>query len=280
MNIIGFVQNQLCIRGTTVAMYDYACANEEILGNLSVIFYQKNHRENNLKIIEKVSKRFTLIEFEKFSDIENKIDQLGITHLYIIKYGYKDDYLSKKVPTLIHSVFAYDPHGKYTCVSKTIADNNNGIWLPHMIVPLEYKNGNLFRKTHNIPLNSYVYGRYGGKNTFSIDYIKDEIKSELNNHLDFWFVFVNTDKFIDHDRVLFLPEITDPIDKGAFIDGCDAMIHGRQEGETFGLAVAEFSMANLPVITCPATITQDNEHIRLLGGRGIIFTNQSELKKI
>ena len=36
--------------------------------------------------------------------------------------------------------------------------------------------------------------------------------------------------------------------KVKFINTCDAMIHARAMGETFGLAVAEFSKKNKPVI--------------------------------
>ena len=38
-------------------------------------------------------------------------------------------------------------------------------------------------------------------------------------------------------------------EKEAFYRTCDAMLHARRDGETFGLAVAEFSVRNKPVIT-------------------------------
>ena len=37
MKIIAFHDNNLCLRGTTNAMYDYADYNERILGNKSII---------------------------------------------------------------------------------------------------------------------------------------------------------------------------------------------------------------------------------------------------
>jgi len=42
MKKIAFHSNQLSIRGTEVALYQYAKYNEEILGNKSVIFLLKN----------------------------------------------------------------------------------------------------------------------------------------------------------------------------------------------------------------------------------------------
>ena len=53
------------------------------------------------------------------------------------------------------------------------------------------------------------------------------------------------------------------------------MIHGRKDGETFGLAVAEFSSANKPVITYKKST--DKEHIRILNKKGIYFDNKDEL---
>ena len=38
-------------------------------------------------------------------------------------------------------------------------------------------------------------------------------------------------------------------EKSRFLYACDAMIHARADGETFGMAVAEFSVHNRPVLT-------------------------------
>ena len=38
---IGFHTNHLSLRGTEIAVYDYALHNQELLGNESVIFYRK-----------------------------------------------------------------------------------------------------------------------------------------------------------------------------------------------------------------------------------------------
>ena len=55
------------------------------------------------------------------------------------------------------------------------------------------------------------------------------------------------------------------------------MIHARAMGETFGLAVAEFSVRNKPVIT---SLTGDLEHVRILGDKAIIYTNKESLISI
>ena len=38
---IGFWTNQLCERGSEIALFDYAYYNQKILGNKSYIFYEK-----------------------------------------------------------------------------------------------------------------------------------------------------------------------------------------------------------------------------------------------
>ena len=48
---VAFFQPHLCLRGTTVAMYDYAYYNEKLLGNESIIFYDKDHQANHPMII-------------------------------------------------------------------------------------------------------------------------------------------------------------------------------------------------------------------------------------
>ena len=52
------------------------------------------------------------------------------------------------------------------------------------------------------------------------------------------------------------------------------MIHARGMGETFGLAVAEFSIKNKPVITCSCG---DLEHIKILGDKAILYNSKEEL---
>lgn len=49
MKKVAFWSNQLCERGTEVAIYDYAHYNETILNNKSYIFYEKNNNSTNKK---------------------------------------------------------------------------------------------------------------------------------------------------------------------------------------------------------------------------------------
>jgi len=50
---IAFHDNQLCERGTTVSLYDYAYYNKHYLGNESIIMYYGNDHRNVPEVIEK-----------------------------------------------------------------------------------------------------------------------------------------------------------------------------------------------------------------------------------
>jgi glycosyltransferase involved in cell wall biosynthesis len=281
--IVGFPQRHLCERGTTVALYDYALANEDLCGNVSVIFYDPIHPYNVPAVVKKFKDRFTVIEYYSFTDIERYIKDCSLDYLYVIKYGYPDENITTKIPCLIHSVFTWGPHGppdKYACVSRQIAEKNKGIWLPHIVTPLPTSPSGRteFRSEHKIPEDAYVYGRYGGKETFSIEYVKEAIKEGIDTHPKVWFVFVNTNRFITHPRVIFIDTIADLTKKGDFVSACDAMIHARLEGETFGLAVAEFISGGKPVLSCLAPLGNDNEHIHLGKEWITLYKDKADLK--
>ena len=53
--VVGFMTGQLGLRGTEVAVYDYARYNEEILGNKSFIFSYANA---DMSTLEKFENRF------------------------------------------------------------------------------------------------------------------------------------------------------------------------------------------------------------------------------
>lgn len=95
---------------------------------------------------------------------------------------------------------------------------------------------------------------------------------------DLWFVFVNTKRFIDHERVLFLPAIFDPQDKADFIGSCDGMIHARKIGESFGLAMAEFLALDKPVICWKGGA--DRHHAAMQPDPELMYGSEGDLLRI
>jgi glycosyltransferase involved in cell wall biosynthesis len=60
-----------------------------------------------------------------------------------------------------------------------------------------------------------------------------------------------------------------------FISGCDAMLHARSDGESFGLSICEFLSLNKPVISFGGG--RDKNNVSLLNKFGMIYNNQYEL---
>lgn len=69
MKRVIFYSNQLGVRGTEVAMYDHAVANEDVLGNKSYVASRKN---SDLFALSKFSDRFDVFLFDKQAAILQK----------------------------------------------------------------------------------------------------------------------------------------------------------------------------------------------------------------
>ena len=277
---IAFHDNNLCLRGTSIAMYEYAKYNEEILGNKSIIL---SYPYGNLDAYPKFKNRFEthLMDFgnyEKFC-LENEID-----FLYVIKAGNNDGLNLTQTPTLVHAVFMVnEPHGyKYFYVSDWLAKSQGYSpethSLPHIVKKYD---GPIFdlREKLGIPKNKLVFGYYGGKTEFNIGFVHDVIKQIINERDDIVFIFMNVNRFSEtHKNIIHLPGSWDLSVKASFVNACDGMIHARSGGETFGCAVAEFAIENKPVITY--FDSGERNHIDQLGDRGIYYRNFNELYHI
>lgn len=279
MKKIAFHSNQLGIRGTEVAMYQYAKYNEEILGNKSVIvsFPNRDHGA-----IEKFRERFEVVLMEWW-EYESYLTQNNFDYLYLIKMGTNDGYCLQTIPCLIHAVFRFnDPHGhKYFYVSDWLAKDQGydpeTHSLPHICERLPQSEYD-FREKHNIPSSARVFGCYGGSTEFNIESTKRAIRKVVEEHNDIYFIFMNIQEFADHPQIKFFPGNYDLKEKSAFVDACDAMIHARSGGETFGLAVSEFALSNKPVITYE--LSGERSHLDILGERAILYKGYEDLLDI
>jgi hypothetical protein len=130
----------------------------------------------------------------------------------------------------------------------------------------------------NIPSDAIVFGRYGGKESFDIKFVYESIKRVLETRSDIYFLFMNTDVFYEHKNVIYLPGNADMNLKRVFINSCDALIHARERGETFGLTCGEFSICKKPVITWGQS--HEREHLNILKEKAITYNNEHDLYDI
>ena len=285
---IAFLSNKLTLRGTEVALYDYADYNERILGNKSIIITRdyniiKNDFDVDEQAYNKFKSRFQVEYYNndnKQNDLDYIVQKNQITHLYIIKAGENEGLLSNKCKNLIHVVFTpTQPHGQvYSVLGTTINElfNTEFPVVPYMVT-LPQTNDNL-REELNIPKEAIVFGRYGGRDSFDIRFVYESIKKILQCRSDIYFIFLNTDVFYEHKQIIYLPGTTNLEYKRKFINTSDALIHARLGGETFGLTCGEFAICEKPVITYRDS--REREHLIILKEKAVTYTNEIEVFNI
>lgn len=244
---IGFLNNQIDYRGTGNAVFDYAHYNEEILDNKSYIISFKNG-SHNIEQMNRWAKRFGKIWFLE-DGLPSEIDAL-----YHIKYGTKDIDLSSQLPYWVHAVFdGSQPHGsRYAVISPWMSAIYDRSYVPHIVAPPipSKDNYSLLRQVLNIPLEAVVIGRIGGADTFDISFIREVLIESLKKRDNLYYLFIGpVDDLPKHERILNIELTVEPYTKAAYINICNAMLHARARGETFGLSCAEFAYQGLPVIT-------------------------------
>lgn len=273
---IGFLSNQIDSRGTGHAVYDYAHYNEEILGNESKIFTLDTPL-HDLDMVDRYVTRFHRIYTPSAENLKD------CDALYHIKSGKIEaiDFSFGAIPYLVHAVFESEPHGhRYACISEWMGLRDKLDFVPHII---HHEKGGIpdgtLRKALKIPHDAVVFGRYGGVDTFDLPFVWDAIQEVLDAREDVWFVFVNTmpriGSAILHDRIKYFPKTLVPEVKTSFVKTCNAMLHARQRGETFGISVGEFSSLGKPVFTYGDSY--EKAHIFELKGTAKTYKTREEL---
>lgn len=288
MKTIAFNLENLSFRGTVTALKDYAQYNMDLLNNKSIICYQKDIKnitpdQNFIKsneVFEYFNDRYDMVEYTDMSDLDIKLKKHNTDYAYFLKAGFDDGIMTKDIKSLIHCVFNnYQPHGyRYAYVSKWLAQaasENTRDYVPHIVnLPMSYTVD--YRKKLGIGFDKVVVGRYGGFDQFDIEMVMNTVGFIVHSDPSFVFVFVNTRKFIDHPNVIFIEEpILDPQEKSNYILSCNAMLHARSDGESFGLSICEFLFHNVPVISYGGG--RDKNNVELLSEYGMIYHTQYEL---
>jgi len=285
---IAFYSHHLSERGTEIALYDFAKYNEEILSNQSIVIFNPETPQNNKTAIDKFEKRFqieriklpsiTYVGREIISEIDKIIQREKCDILYFQCGGKNDGFISKHCKTVILVCSTnYEPYGdRYAYVSKWLSETmtqGKTPWIP-IIIDLHDTEENL-RLDLGIPSDAIVFGRTGGMDTWNIHWANNVVKESLNLRKDIFYIFQNTPKFIQHDRVKFINTTVDPVYKSMFINSCDVFLHARAEGESFGQSIAEFSTKNKRIITYKNS--PEKNHIQYLGEKGIYYQDPESM---
>jgi hypothetical protein len=276
---VAFHSNQLCIRGTSVAMFDYADFNETMLKNESIIIYDKNYKMNHPLGIKRFKERFQVFEYEKWNEVDSILEREKVDVLYMIKGGEFDGKVTKKCKCVIHSVFQnFEPHGDvYAYIAEWEAKKMSGGKYPYVthMFNLPPPNKNI-REQLKIPKNAVVFGRHGGFEEFDIPFVQKTVERIALNNKFIYFIFLNTKPFcMKLPNIIHLDPLYDLQEKSNFINSCDAMMHGRALGEIFSMSIGEFLTCGKPVISWVGG--SDEGHHYMLKDRALWYRNEEEL---
>jgi len=267
-------------RGTEVALFDYALESRARLGLEPVILLPPKTEDEVVGLRARFEGEFECHPCGTPEDLDPLLERLGVSAIYFIKNGFWDGWISRTVPSWIHAVFPeVQVHGdKYAFVSEWLSD----VWgygevpyVPHIIRPFP-EAGNL-RKELGIPEDAVVFGRHGGWESFDQRSAQEAVRWVVKTNPEIHFLFLNTADFLHrrHPHVHFLPASTDRTRVGQFIHTCDAMIHGRSRGETFGMAVAESAVCGKPVFTWRHS--PERNHLRWIRDEAWLYSETEEL---
>lgn len=268
----------LHFRGTTTATIDYAIYNEKLLGNKSIISYNKSElidgKDRRLNdIVDYLHNNFDVICYNDNSELSLDYDKFNADAIYWIKSGFVDHRYLQEKNNLIHCVFNhYQPHGeKYFYVSKWLGDLYNVDYVPHIVHLPKEKTRDL--KEELGLSGNFVIGRHGGIEEFSIPFVHNCVIRLANEGVKF--VFLNTYKFFNHPNIIYLDSVFDLQEKTNYILSCDLMIQARERGESFGLAICESLFHNIPVLSYGGGYDKHNN--MLLEDKGLIYYSFDEL---
>jgi len=276
---IGFQAGTLNERGMSVALHDYARGVQDRLGHEAFVFYSP--AKSTPSVVEKFGRSVTLVPLAPGEDSRRASEPLKLDFCYYIREGRAGPLDIVAERSGVHTVFRhFEPHGDvYAYVSHWLADWMSGGLAPAVphIVDLPIPMGTL-RGQLAIPADAHVVGRYGGYDQFNLPFAPGAVEEALQRRANLWFLFVNTEKFIDHPRVLFLPSIVDPAEKARFVATCDVGLNAKKIGESFGLAIAEFLMFGKPVFSWAGGM--DQNHVVMTPKSDWIYRTKGDLVRL
>lgn len=286
---LAFFVRHFSERGTEVALYDYAHFNETLLGNISILigFTPQTCADLSLpcipSVVEKFQKRFRVFLVSSFAEVDPLLRQEGVDVYYTLTSGgYESPPFGDVTActSAVHCVFdPRFPHGDiYFAISPQL-NARFGTSIP--VVPHMVRRGTTsanLRASLGIPQDALVFGRHGGEDTFDLAIAHQAVVEVATARPDVYFLFLNTNRFCDLPNVIHIPQTVDIEEKQAFINTCDACLHARKAGETFGLAVGEFAISEKPILSYAHGT--DDAHLRILKDKVYRYSTKEDLVRL
>lgn len=251
---VAFRSAYLGHRGTEVSLHDYATEARKFLGIDPVILLPPRSPGEPAGVRARFEESFSCRECGDPGQLDRILREENCEAFYCLKNGHWDGWSSARTATWIHAIFPeVQSHGTvYAFVSRWLSEvwgHGEVPWVPHIIRPWA-EEGDL-RQELGIPQGAKVFGRHGGADSFDLPAAHEAVRTVSLGHPEIHFVLLNTDPFLfpRPANVHHLPGTADRGRVGRFLRTCDAMVHGRMRGETFGMAIAEAGVCGKPVFT-------------------------------
>ena len=281
---VAFHSRLLTERGSEGAMLDYARLNRSVLGNEPVLCLPDRPEFTINPLLNKWMEEFPVILYRDKNDLGRRLEKVGAELVYMTKPGPFDGFLIPGVKNCIHAQFLCDEfHGDaYSYLSSwmsRVMTGRENSFVP-FYVPRFISEEDLRRKLR-IPKEAKVFGRHGGWDTFNIPFVREAVVRHARQNPEDHFVFLNTEPIREGENLTnihYLSATVDTVEKAKFLATCDAMLHARWHGETFGLAVGEFAVLGKPVLTFSES--RERAHLEMLGNQSLRYRHAGELMKI
>jgi len=260
-------------------MFDYAYYNRSLLGNDSIIIYDKTCKWNHPLGEERFRQNFEVYGYSDWGEVDSIIEREKIDILYMIKGGEFDGKVTQKCKCVIHSVFQnYDPHGDvYAYIAEWEAQKMSQGEMPYVTHMFNLPEATTtLRESLGIPEQAVVFGRHGGINEFNIPFVQQVVERAALNNRFLYFLFLNTKPFcLPLPNIIHLDPIYDLDEKVKFFNTCDAMLHARVLGEIFSMSIGEFLTMGKPVLSWPGGTDEGHHH--MLQDKAIWYRDAEEL---
>jgi hypothetical protein len=291
---VAFYTNDLGIRGTQTVIWGYAWILKTMYGIEPIIISNPKCNVSSPLLIDDYrdsykdwfEQEFPTVSVETGRALNDYLVANHVDVCYYVCAGDQDETHSipSSLPTVVHCVFDGSiPFGTvHTTISEYVsrnAERATGYYpmvLPNVVF-MDHTHDDL-RAELGIPHDAIVFGRYGGYHQFDIPYVHSVVADVAKKNPHIYFIFMNTHPFTqDIPNIIYLPGTRNMNRKRRFVNTCDAMLHARSDGESFGCACGEFAICGIPVITTSMGFTA---HIDILGSKAIIYHDAASLYDI
>lgn len=268
MNRIGFHVDSFSLRGVDQATYQYCLLAEEDLG-LEVVVLRAHKRDSGWVsdyLGDTFRKRFYVVDYDGSEEgLRDVVNRERLEAVYVLSAGLGDKrFRCISVPVFRHSVFPtsnLDPEKDNFCVISDWLSReyfNRQAKVVNHVIP-ERQTDECLRSELGIPRDALVLGTMGGKFNFNSRLTLAGLEKVMAKRRDLWLLSLNQVICLKGENIRVMEGTGCELKKARFINTCDFMMHGRVDGETFGIACGEFCKAGKPIIAW--TNTPQRAHI-------------------